>query len=119
VCGDATETFRRITEQSGFAHCFVLCAVTVRFDLQIPAIAAVPLPPLGRGGYSSNVLCPIARGDAKVLEQVGHALKGALVNLSATIASGLAAELESRLSISCQRKNPVALPAQAARADTR
>jgi two-component system, sensor histidine kinase and response regulator len=37
----------------------------------------------------------IARGDAKGLERVGHALKGALDNLSATSASGFAAELES------------------------
>jgi two-component system, sensor histidine kinase and response regulator len=37
----------------------------------------------------------IARGDAKALERVGHALKGALINLSATSASGFAAELES------------------------
>jgi two-component system, sensor histidine kinase and response regulator len=37
----------------------------------------------------------IARGDAKGLERVGHGLKGALDNLSATSASGFAAELES------------------------
>jgi two-component system, sensor histidine kinase and response regulator len=37
----------------------------------------------------------IARGDAKGLERAGHSLKGALVNLSATSASGFAAELES------------------------
>ena len=37
----------------------------------------------------------IARGDAQGLERVGHALKGALDNLSATSASSFAAELES------------------------
>ena len=37
----------------------------------------------------------IARGDAKGLERVGHGLKGALDNLSATSASRFAAELES------------------------
>ena len=37
----------------------------------------------------------IARGDAQELERVGHALKGALDNLSATSASSFAAELES------------------------
>jgi two-component system, sensor histidine kinase and response regulator len=37
----------------------------------------------------------IARGDAQGLERVGHALKGALDNLSATGASSFAAELES------------------------
>jgi HPt (histidine-containing phosphotransfer) domain-containing protein len=37
----------------------------------------------------------IARGDAKGLERVGHALKGAFDNLSATSAAGFAAELES------------------------
>jgi two-component system, sensor histidine kinase and response regulator len=37
----------------------------------------------------------IARGDAKGLERVGHALKGAFDNLSAKSASGFAAELES------------------------
>jgi two-component system, sensor histidine kinase and response regulator len=36
----------------------------------------------------------IARGDARGLELVGHALKGALDNLSATSASGFASELE-------------------------
>jgi HPt (histidine-containing phosphotransfer) domain-containing protein len=37
----------------------------------------------------------IAQGDARGLERVGHALKGALENLSATSASSFAAELES------------------------
>jgi two-component system sensor histidine kinase/response regulator len=36
----------------------------------------------------------IARGDARGLELVGHALKGALDNLSAKSASGFASELE-------------------------
>jgi two-component system, sensor histidine kinase and response regulator len=37
----------------------------------------------------------IARGDATAVERVGHALKGALENLSATNASSYAADLES------------------------
>ena len=37
----------------------------------------------------------VARGDATELERLGHALRGAFANLSATRASGIATELES------------------------
>jgi two-component system sensor histidine kinase/response regulator len=46
-------------------------------------------------GQLRDVQESIARGDARAVERVGHALRGALQNLSATSASGFAAELES------------------------
>jgi HPt (histidine-containing phosphotransfer) domain-containing protein len=46
-------------------------------------------------GQLRNLRESIARGDASAVERVGHALRGALGNLSATSASGFAAELES------------------------
>jgi two-component system sensor histidine kinase/response regulator len=46
-------------------------------------------------GQLRNLRESIARGDATAVERVGHALRGAFENLSATRASGIAAELES------------------------
>ena len=46
-------------------------------------------------GQLRNARESIARGDATAVERVGHALRGAFENLSATRASGFAAELES------------------------
>jgi two-component system, sensor histidine kinase and response regulator len=46
-------------------------------------------------GQLRNARESIARGDATAVERVGHSLRGAFENLSATRASGIAAELES------------------------
>jgi HPt (histidine-containing phosphotransfer) domain-containing protein len=46
-------------------------------------------------GQLRNAQESIAREDARAVERVGHALRGAFENLSATRASGFAAELES------------------------
>jgi len=57
----------------------------------------VELIDLFRGDYPGQLRtarAAIASGDAAALQKVGHAMKGALANLAAPNASGLAAELE-------------------------
>jgi two-component system sensor histidine kinase/response regulator len=51
-----------------------------------------------RGDYPGQILSAreaVTKGDAAALQRVGHALKGALGNLAAPIASRIAGELES------------------------